>query len=186
MKHFNDAIVAHERFNASAWQDLHHNPNPERPIIVFLDYDTCQLYHWSRFPGREMIADIEGGREQLMTYNYSKECSLIEGALRSPALSSPDSRLVVVSCKDEGPERHGCLGADRNTSGIFFKLIVGHLGGHRDQVHPLDFGMPSWPIKAVALNSIHTLYHDTLKKRELCAPCCVKLNCSITRVLALP
>lgn len=98
MKHFNDAIVAHERFNASAWQDLHHTPNPERPIIVFLDYDTCQLYHWPRFPGREMIADIEGGREQLMTYNFSKECCLIESALRSPALSSPDSRLVVVSC----------------------------------------------------------------------------------------
>jgi hypothetical protein len=161
MKHFNDAIVAHERFNASAWQDLHRNPNPERAVIAFLDYDTCQLFHWPRFEGRELIADIEGGREQFMTYNFSMECSMIERALRSPALSSPDSRLVVVSCKNKGPERHECLGADRNASGIFSKLIVGHLSGHKDHVHPRDFGMPSWPIKAVALNKSQILEIET-------------------------
>ena len=53
MKYFNDAILAHERFNASAWHDLDQNPNLERAIIAFLDYDTCQILHWPSFGGRD-------------------------------------------------------------------------------------------------------------------------------------
>ena len=52
-----DQFGAHERFNASAWQDLEQNPNPERAIIAFLDYDTCQLIHWPKFAGYEFNAD---------------------------------------------------------------------------------------------------------------------------------
>jgi hypothetical protein len=152
MRHFVDAIHVHERFNASAWQDLHQNPNPERPIIAFLDYDTCQLLHWPKFAGYEFNADTEGGRTPFTMYDFSEECSIVEQALRSPALSSPDSRLVVMSCKDFGPTRDHCLGADRNVSGIFSKLIVGHMSAYKSAIHPLDFGIPPWPVKTVALN----------------------------------
>lgn len=153
MRHFIDAIHVHQRFNASAWRDLHQNPNPERPIIAFLDYDTCQLLHWPKFAGYEFNADTEGGRTPFAMENFSDECSIVEQALRSPALSSPDSRLVVMSCKDFGPpSRDHCLGADRNVSGIYSKLVVGHMSAHKTQIHPLDFGIPPWPVKTVALN----------------------------------
>jgi hypothetical protein len=152
MRHFNDAILAHERFNASAWQDLEQNPNPERAIIAFLDYDTCQLYHWPKFGGNEFNADTEGGRPQWMGPDWSEECSMIERALRSPALASPDSRLVVISCKDDAFGADYCLGANRDVSGIFSKLIVGHMSSHKNITYPLDFGMPPWPVKTVVLN----------------------------------
>ena len=78
---------------------------------------------------------------------------MVERALQSPALSSPDSRLVVMSCKDDGPPNpQHCLGAGRNVSGIYSKLIVGHMSAHRNLAHPLDFGMPPWPVKTVTLN----------------------------------
>lgn len=162
MKHLNDAIVSHERFNQSAWQDMDQNSNSQqqqRPIIAFLDYDTCQLLHWPLFQGYELNADGQGGRHRFFAPNFKQECALIERALQSPAMSSPDSRLVVVSCKDQGVPRrqrqqhHHCLGADRNVSGIFSKLIVGHLSAHKNQAHPLDFGIPPWPVKTVALTA---------------------------------
>ena len=152
MRHFNDAILAHERFNASAWQDLEQNPDPERAIIAFLDYDTCQLLHWPKFGGNEFNADLEGGREPFARCDFSKECSMVIRALRSPALSSPDSRLVVMSCKDFGPSRNHCLGGERNASGIFSKLIVGHMSAYKPDTYPLDFGIPPWPVKTVTLN----------------------------------
>ena len=153
MKHFNDAILGHERFNASAWQDLDQNPNPDRPIIAFLDYDTCKDVHWPYFGGNEFNGDNEGGRTPFTFDDFSEECSMVERALQSPALSSPDSRLVVISCKGFGPpDPQHCLGADRNLSGGFSKLIVGHTSAHRSQAHPLDFGLPPWPVKTVTLN----------------------------------
>ena len=153
MKHFNDAILSHVRFNASAWQDLHQNPNPKRAIIAFLDYDSCRLFHWPKFNGREFNSDVEFGRQPFATVDFSKECSIVERALRSPALSSPDSRLVVLSCKDDGPpSRRHCLGANRTVAGIYSKLIVGHMSAHKHLAHPLDFGIPPWPVKTVALN----------------------------------
>ena len=164
IKHFNDAIIAHERFNASAWQDLDQNPNPERAIIAFLDYDTCQILHWPKFGGHVLNGDTEGGRTSFRL-DFSQECSMIEKALRSPALSSPDSRLVVMSCRGSGPpSRKHCLGADRNVSGIFSKLVVGHLNAHKDQVNRLDFGIPPWPVKAVALNESQIHEIETCQK----------------------
>jgi hypothetical protein len=152
MRHFNDAIIAHERFNASAWQDLQQNPNPERAIIAFLDYDTCQLYHWPKFGGNEFNADTEGGRARWTRPDWSEECSMIERALQSPALLSPDSRLVVISCEDADFGADYCLGANREVNGIFSKLVVGHMSSHKNDTHPLDFGMPPWPVKTAVLN----------------------------------
>ena len=62
-KDFNDAIVAHERYNANAWHDLEQNPDPNRPIIAFMDIDTCNLIHWPKFGGDFVTnSDLEGGR----------------------------------------------------------------------------------------------------------------------------
>ena len=63
--------------------------------------------------------------------DWSEECSMIERALRSPALSSPDSRLVVISCKDFASGGDYYLGANHNVSGIFSKLVLGHMSSHR-------------------------------------------------------
>jgi hypothetical protein len=34
-KEFMEAVVAHERDNDSAWDDLERNPDPSRPILAF-------------------------------------------------------------------------------------------------------------------------------------------------------
>jgi Exostosin family len=83
---------------------------------------------------------------------YSEDCSVIDKALQSPALSSPKSRLVVLSCHDVGPQDIPCLQGDRNSSEIYSKLVVGHLSAHRKDTHPNDFGLPPWPLKVVELN----------------------------------
>ena len=157
MKHFDGAVVSHDRYNASAWHDLEQHPDPNRPIIAFLDIDTCRLLHWPKFGGDFTISfDREGGRPPQGSWTskaFREDCVVIEQALRSPALSAPDSRLVVLSCYEENLEDIPCLRADRNTSGIFSKLIVGHMSAHKNQTHPHDFGLPPWPVKTVALNS---------------------------------
>jgi hypothetical protein len=156
---FNDAIQAHERYNESAWRDLDANPNPQRPIIAFLDIDICKHIHWPKFNGDwKTNSDVEYGRTPLsemsnFTFDvYSKDCIIIDKALQSPALSSPKSRLVVLSCHDLGPRDFPCLRADRNASGIYSKLVVGHLSAHRKDTFPNDFGIPPWPLKVVHLN----------------------------------
>jgi hypothetical protein len=63
MRDFNNAIEAHERYNESAWRDLDANPNPQRPIIAFLDIDTCRHMHWPKFNGDwKTNSDVEYGR----------------------------------------------------------------------------------------------------------------------------
>jgi hypothetical protein len=150
-KHFNDAVVAHERYNASAWHDLDQNPDPNRAIIAFLDIDTCKLIHWPKFGGDFAInSDQEGGRPPMENWDFDKDCSTIERALKSPAMSSPNSRLVVLSCHEFG--NVPCLRATRTVSGVFSKLVVGQMSAHKNLTHPNDFGLPSWPVKPVTLN----------------------------------
>jgi Exostosin family len=157
MKDFTEAVIAHDRFNASAWHDLELQPDPKSPIIAFLDIDTCRLRHWPKFHGHfALSSDREGGRQPMTTWDlgtFRKDCTIIKRALRSPALSAPDSRLVVLSCYTDDKKNIPCLRADRNTSGIFSKLVVGHMSAHKNHTHPHDFGLPPWPVKSVSLNS---------------------------------
>ena len=67
-------------------------------------------------------------------------------------MSSPDSRLVILSCQENGPQSVPCLRADRNVTGVFPKLVVGHMSAHKNYTRPSDFGLPSWPVKPVTLN----------------------------------
>jgi hypothetical protein len=157
IKDFTDSVVAHDRFNASAWRDLEQQPDPNRPIIAFLDIDTCRLRHWPMFHGHfALSSDREGGRQPMTTWDvktFQKDCAIIEQALRSPALSAPDSRLVVLSCYEVNLQDIPCLRGDRNTSGNFAKLVVGHMSAHKNHTHPHDFGLPPWPVKSMYLNS---------------------------------
>ena len=136
MKDFTEAVVAHDRFNASAWHYLEKHPDPKRPIIAFMDIDTCRLWHWPKFHGHfALSSDREGGRQPMTTWDlgtFQKDCAVIEQALRSPALSAPDSRLVVLSCYTDDKKNIPCLRADRIRRGFFSKLVVGHMSAHKN------------------------------------------------------
>ena len=70
MKDFTEAVVAHDRFNASAWHNLEQQPDPKCPIIAFLDIDTCRLRHWPNFHGHfALSSDREGGRQPMTAWN---------------------------------------------------------------------------------------------------------------------
>jgi hypothetical protein len=108
--------------------------------------------HWPKFGGDFTTnSDLEGGRLPLKEFNFLSNCPFIEKALQSPALSSRNSRLVVLSCVSGNLKSIPCLRRDRKDIGGFSKLIVGHLSAHEKYVHPRDFGLPPWPVKTVAL-----------------------------------
>ena len=149
-----DAVLVHDRYNQSAWQDLDQNPDPSRPILAFLDIDSCNDLHFPRFgQDWQMASDREGGRWAIRPWeiSFAQVCPVIEQALRSPAMSAPESRLVVLSCEGNGPRIANCTNGGRDEK-LYSKLVVGHLSAHKDQVHRHDFGIPPMPVKSVALN----------------------------------
>ena len=151
-KDFMEAVIAHERYNESAWEDLEKNPDPHRPIFAFLDIDTCMDINWPKFGGGyEMNSDTAGGRQTTKSSDFRAICPLVERALKSPAMAAPESRLFVLSCEGNGPKRAKCTGIDRNEK-VFAKLVVGHVSAHKDQTHGHDFGIPPLPVKPVSLN----------------------------------
>jgi len=148
-----EAVLANPRYNASSWDDLELNPDPTRRIVAFLDVETCNELHWPRF-GQDfkLSSDLEGGRRNSNGGAiHSNACKYIEKALRSPAMSAPESRLVVMNC-GEGIWDGGCNSATRNES-IFGKLAIAHRTSHKSQAHTEnDFGLPPLPVKPVWLN----------------------------------
>jgi hypothetical protein len=156
-----DAILKNNRFNKTAWEHLDQNPDPSRAILAFLDIDACNDLHYPRF-GQDfrMASDEQGGRRPMSHWNaaFAEVCPTIDKALQSPAMSAPESRLVVLSCEGFGPQfAERCTGANRDEQ-VYSKLVVGHLSAHKSQVHRHDFGIPPMPVKAVVLNE--TQLHD--------------------------
>lgn len=146
-----EAVIEHPRYNASAWDDLNSNPDASRPIVAFLDVETCLEVHWPRFgQDYKLASDLEGGRSAYHSH-YLHICDYIEKAMRSPAMSAPESRLVVLKCVDN-MWKGGCDSASRNET-IFGKLVIGHRSAHKSEVHRKnDFGLPPLPVKPVWLN----------------------------------
>ncbi len=151
---FLDAVLIHDRYNQSAWEDLEHNPDPSRPILAFLDIDACLDLHFPRFgQDSKMASDRQNGRRPILSRqaSFRKVCPIIERALRSPAMSAPESRLVVLSCEVNGPMIANCTNGSRDED-KYSKLVVGHLSAHKHQVHHHDFGIPPLPVKSVTLS----------------------------------
>lgn len=154
---FMKAVLSHERFNASAWKDLHAHPDPSRPILVFLDVDVCNTWHWPVFGNSPLGAsDVDGGRKPLESWVqcFRNVCTDIETVLKSPAMSAEESRLVVVTCQDSAQDAQhflNCTKGNRDEA-IYGKLVVGHMSSHKDFAHPHDFGMPPWPVKTASLD----------------------------------
>eukprot|EP00545_Synedropsis_sp_CCMP1620_P007308 CAMPEP_0119022306 /NCGR_PEP_ID=MMETSP1176-20130426/27682_1 /TAXON_ID=265551 /ORGANISM="Synedropsis recta cf, Strain CCMP1620" /LENGTH=413 /DNA_ID=CAMNT_0006977109 /DNA_START=173 /DNA_END=1410 /DNA_ORIENTATION=- len=151
-KEFMLAIEAHDRYNASAWDDLHHRPDANRPIIAFLDIDTILLLHWPKFGGDHIInTDTEENRPA-PKFDFAALCGYCEQALRSPAMAAADSRLVMLHGGPDGPpDKSSCAGFGRDKQ-LSAKLIVGHMSAHKNQTHPHDFGLPSWSVKPATLS----------------------------------
>jgi hypothetical protein len=159
---FMDAVMAHERYNASAWTttatsssySLMDSTAP-RPILAFLDFDACGLIHWPKFGGDPLLNhDTEHGRPGGNAFH--ELCDKIDQALKSPALRHNDSRLIVLSCSEwypDGVVQMDCLSGRRNAA--YTKLVVGHMSAtiQSNSVHPFhDFGLPPWPVKHVHMS----------------------------------
>lgn len=160
MRDFADSVEAHPRYNASLWSTLHNNPDPERPILAFLDADLCGTVHWPIFgSNRNDSFDREHSRPSLKETGNKKfidvdgkavdECNLIDMALNSPALkANSKSRLFVISCEwQEGPTKN-CLGPERNAT-KYKQLVIGHLSKQMSEVNAQDFGIAPFPVKTL-------------------------------------
>ena len=174
-KQLMDAVLAHERFHADAWTkkepSSYPDPNsnssvsssPTGPVLTFLDYDACALYHYPLFGGGngKVNADTEHGRPTGRA-PQNEICRKVDDALQqnSQALQHKDSRLVVLSCDENGrdgmqtlvQDRWRCMHRSRNMT-LYSKLVVGHMSAITDVVHNSnDFGLPPWPVKKVHMS----------------------------------
>ena len=161
-KDFAESVEAHPRYSASMWSDLEEYPDPNLPIVAFLDADLCFTVHWPKFGGTyDSSSDTENGRPPMRRSQIFKylgvngggpidPCFLIDKALASPAMTaSPHSRLVVLSHQwYEGPIVSRCLGPRRNSS-KYEQLVIGHVAQQFSQVNARDFGIPPWPVKTI-------------------------------------
>mmetsp|Transcript_16314 Transcript_16314/g.24020 ORF Transcript_16314/g.24020 Transcript_16314/m.24020 type:complete len:475 (+) Transcript_16314:85-1509(+) len=160
-KHLMEAILQHERYNRSAWDDLDRKPDASRPIIAFLDIETCGEINWPNFGGDfNLSSDKSNGRARVDYKKLYGVCKTVREALDSPAIkASPHSRLVILNCaypvshedKDEWFPK--CANKDRDPL-IYEKLVIAHLSKHQENIHPTnDFGIPPLPARPVDLNS---------------------------------
>lgn len=62
---FFNATLAHRRYNASAWSDLHINPDPNRMIIAFMDIDTCIELNYPIYGAQNWKVNVESGHPVL-------------------------------------------------------------------------------------------------------------------------
>jgi hypothetical protein len=168
-KYFMEAVLTHERFNASLWTTSDSVQHNHEPILAFLDFDACGLLHWPYFGGDYSINnDLDHGRHA--GSSLGEVCSMIDKALESPSLQHhEDSRLVVISCNEWQP--HGnvtdhCLSHSRNET-LYKKLVVGHLDARYDTVHSNDFGLPPWPVKQVHMSEEQITNLRNCKERQI-------------------
>ena len=153
-----NAILQHERYNATAWSSLNSfdikgnvtgNVSGKgvgiTPIIAFLDLETCAERNWpsmhtSRIKDSTAWSDLEGDRMPLdpaKDPNMRRIEYFVRKALSQPAMSHPDSRLVVFNCKGDGPsDSNGSVKflSPTRDSIKYGKVIVISLSAHKDQV----------------------------------------------------
>ena len=155
---FADAVVAHPRYNASAWTRLSQNPDPHRPIVAFVDIQTCGETCWPNMNhcgALEENSDLRNDRTALTDYTDGDVCGKIEQALSSPAMIAPGSRLVALHCQ---PGDHGgwgvvCGGGSRDGA-VFDKLVVPAQTKYKTEgIASQDMGLSPLPVKPVALNA---------------------------------
>jgi len=154
-RNLTDAVQSHRRFNFSAWVDLEEHPDTygSRPIVAFLDVETCFDPNWPSFgPDFTSASDTAGGRKRVMPMVPGPICEAIQTALQSPALRAADSRLVMLACGHTSFKIEHCIAANNS------KLVVAHLSAHKDEARPQDIGIAPLPMKSVDLTAVEL--HD--------------------------
>ena len=155
---FADAVVAHPQYNASAWTLLSRNPDPNCPILAFMDVQTCGETCWPNMNYCGAIlenSDLRNNCTAMTDYTDNDVCGKIEQALSSTAMMAPDSQLVVLHCQpgDHGGWGVDCGGGLRNRT-IFDKLVVPALTKYKTEgIQSQDMGLPPLPVKPVTLNA---------------------------------
>jgi len=154
-RNLTDAVQSHHRFNESAWADLEAAHSSSRPIVAFLDVETCFDPNWPSFAMYKLASDTTGGRQHVRQMVAKPICIAISTALQSPALRAPESRLVLLTCGDMSFKIKQCGAAFIANNR---KLVVAHLSAHKDDVRSQDIGIAPLPIKSVDLTTVEL--HD--------------------------
>ncbi len=144
-----NAVQLHPQYYLTAWAVLSRNPDPNHPIVAFIDVKTCGKTCWPVMCSYETSIDLENNRSALPGYLHDGMCNLIKLALESPAMAAPDSRLVVLSCFPDHPT---CLTTNRtimnNKLAVVYQTAYKTEGGAANNMR-----IPPLPIKLVVLNA---------------------------------
>ena len=73
----------------------------DRPIVAFIDVETCGKTCWPVMCGYETSIDLMNNSSTMPDYLHDGMCDLIERVLESPAMAALDSRLVGMRVAEE-------------------------------------------------------------------------------------
>lgn len=152
---FFHSIIAHPRYNASAWADLEKHPDPSRRLIVFMDVDTCIEMNYPIYREKNWLLNMDDGHpDREWNAIFKDNCSLIARASRSPALlANPNSRLIILDCSG-GSHLHLKSVCEGDKS-MFQnnQVTVAYVSVNKHTVRPnLDIGLPPPAIKHANLS----------------------------------
>lgn len=159
---FYSSVLAHPRYNSTAWGDLNKNPDPNRRVVAFMDIDTCIENNYPVYgPGFEHNLDISVEGEKWHSI-LDKSCKYIKWAAESPALTAnKDSRLILLDCGV--PPYHllknicGPLSTSHRNDGGWGnvlendQVIIAYYGVDQKDARPIDIGLPPPAIKPINL-----------------------------------
>ena len=96
--------------------------------------ETCGESNWPMMAGlKEKTSDVEGGRAtQTVWLDMINKKS--QEALESPAMSHPDSRLVIMECGGDGPAVDGKVWGQSRDHSIFGKAVIVTVSSHKNQI----------------------------------------------------
>jgi hypothetical protein len=158
---FFNAVLEHDHYNSSAWDDLEKSPDPQRKIIAFMDVDTCLEMNYPLYGIRKWWLNLEEsppnkGRFDSVVFN---SCEYLKRAASSPALkANHENRLVVLDCS--GSSEYYLQNACEHDPTIFQndQVIIAYMSADEESIRTnIDVGLPPPAVKPVDL-AIHEKY----------------------------
>ena len=173
MGEFFRALLSHENYNRSAWQDLEKHPDPSRKLAVFLDIDTCLEFNYPTYQAKRWWDNMEKDHPATGGFlnHITESCQYIQRAAKSPALlANPASKLVLFDCS--GSPRYYLSNVCGKGSGDFLQaldspqVVTAYISVARKHARSVDIGLPPPAIKPINLTSEERISINKCSKRK--------------------
>ena len=173
MGEFFRAVLSHQNYNQTAWQDLEKHPDSSRKLAVFLDIDTCLEFNYPTYQAKRWWDNMEKDHPATGGFlnHITESCQYIQRAAKSPALlANPASKLVLIDCS--GSLRFYLSNVCRKGSREFLQIldspqvVTAYISVARKHALSHDIGLPPPAIKPINLTSEERISIDECIERK--------------------